>query len=153
MYRNAHHHLRSLTAEGPGYECESAEHNHVQDTTRVVPVVSGRGDPDVPDALDVLIAPKPPAELSYRLEVVVAEGADEDRRRVPLLHEPARKVERPRGQAVGRVGVVVDDPDPHGPEPPAPYLRVAIDSVTSAAPRTRSRRMGLSFRGAALWGS
>src|SRR5258708_36174982 len=146
MYRNDHHQLGSLTAEGSGYECESAEHKHVQDTLPVVPVVSGRGDPDVPDALDVLIAPQPPAQLSYRLEVVVAEGADEDRRRVPLLHEPARKDERPRGQAVRRVGVVVDDPDPHGPEPPAPYLRVEIDSVTSSAPRTMSRRIGLSFR-------
>src|SRR5438046_6077278 len=67
-----------------------------------------------------------------------------------LLDQPLGDVEAARGEAVGRVRVVVDDPDSHGGWVPLPYrLRLEMDSVASTAPRTRSMRMGLSCRSAA----
>src|SRR5207245_10547524 len=92
--------------------------------------------------------PRAPAQVAYVTKVVVAEGADEDRRRVAFLDHTFPDVEAARRQAVRRVRVVVDDPDPHGADA-AYLLRLEIDSVASTGPRTSSARMGLSRRSAA----
>src|SRR6266566_741876 len=119
MNRNSDHHLRAFAPNGAGDEGEDAEHEHVHDPPPVVAAIAGGGDPDVPHAVDVLLPPQTPSQRAGRPQVVMAEGADENRRRVAFLHQPAADVEAPGGEAVGWVRVVVDDPDPHS----ADYLR------------------------------